>query len=157
MFLVGAPAYQLVDLIIKGFYGPNEANPSPLGILVSPSSKLQDLIGVELSPKRACYFPTYMISASPKDKKPAPQTSPMPMGPSEAPPALSGRSTLPMCLSKGPPVYYHIATLTIPALAFKHINLKGSGKGCFCGECDKTSSKCNTIESYHLQEFLRDL
>ena len=89
-----------------------------------------------------------------KEKEPALQASPMQIGPHKAIAGLSGSSKLPAGWPKGPPVPCHIAALTCPAGAFRHINLKASGKEYDCGMGDKTSSNWDTMVSHYLQEHL---
>ena len=55
---------------------------------------------------------------------------------------------------RGPSVPCDITALILLARAFKHINLKASGKDYACWECDKTSSNWDTMVSHYLQEHL---
>ena len=94
------------------------------------------------------------MPASPREEDPVLHVLSMQMGPTKTIDGPPGSSTLHAGLPKGHPVSCHIATLTLLGRAFKHINLKASGKEYVCGEYDKTSSNWDAVVSDYLQEYL---
>ena len=90
-----------------------------------------------------------MVLTSPKEEEFEPQEMTIQIGHAEAIADPLGSSPLPVGLPKGP---CYIATLTLPAGAFKHTNLKASGKEYACRECHKTSSTQDPMMSHYLQD-----
>ena len=83
------------------------------------------------------------------------QVVPVCLGPTEAIAVPLGNSTLPTDLPKGPLAPCHIAGLSLPAEAFKWVNLKDSSKAYMCRECDRIFSNWNSMVSHYLHEHLR--
>ena len=134
------PAHQALDLIIEGSHRAGEATPSPSRTLAPTSWKQWALTGVNLFAKRAHHSPTTMVLAFPEEEELVPKAMTRQSNPIVTIASPLASYTFPVGLHKGPPVPWHIIMLTLPARAFKNINLKASGKEYTCRECDKTST-----------------
>ena len=136
--MVGTPVCKLVDLIIKEVHRAARSLSLPLGFWHSH-------LGSNGLPLVWNYSQKEPITPLPLL---------MPTDSSEVIASLSGSSTLPTSLAKGSPFPCYITPLTLPAGAFKHVNLKAYGKKYACGNDDKASSNQDTMVSHYLQEHL---
>ena len=144
-----------MDLVAARVNGADESA-SPSSGAPSPSMERQQPPSpLEQTPKRVCCTPTATTSVAPKEDDLILKVVSLQSGPSEAMAGCSGSSTLLTGLQKGPPVPCHIPELVLPATAFSHVNLKGSGKMFLCEECTKSTSNQDTMVSHYLQEHLR--
>ena len=104
--------------------------------------------------KRAHHAPTTITLVAPRKEEATLLEAPPSSDPSEAINGPLGSSMLPTALQGGPPIPYHIHQLALPARSFKQDNLKGSCKMYICGECEKHTSKRDSMVSHCLQEHL---
>ena len=120
MALVGTPAHQLVNPIVKGVCRATEVTPSPSSIPVPMSKKQWASLVWNYLQKTFHPSPTTTMPASLKEKELAPQALSMPIGTCEVITGLPGSPTLPVGLLKrsqvpatSPHWHFHLVPLSI--------------------------------------------
>ena len=100
-------------------------------------------------PKTGCHVPNATTSGALREEVTLQEVS-LPMGSCEAIASSSGSSQPPAVL-QGSPVTCHIPQLTLPTRSFKQVNLKGSSKLYLCKQCEKQTSKWDSMVYHCLQ------
>ena len=145
------PMSQLVDLMAARVQkGDDSALPSGVPSVEGWQSSSPS----EQALKRPHCAPTMITLVALKEEEVTSQGAPLPSGPSKAITDPLGSSTLPMTPQRGPLIPCHVPQLALPARSFKWVNLKGSGKMYMCGQCEKNTSKWDSLVSHYLQEHL---